>query len=46
MDIFWNNERCVPFNHKPWHGFVDKSMQNKRHKYYNITSTTFSLPEK
>ena len=29
MNIFWNKERCVPLNHKPWYEFVGKSMQSK-----------------
>ena len=39
-DILWNN-RGVRLNHKPWYGFVDKSIQNRGYKYYDITSTTF-----
>ena len=41
MDTFWNNRRCVQLNHKPWHDFVDESVQKRDYKYDDITSTTF-----
>ena len=43
MDIFWNNGRCVQLNYKPRYSFVDKSMQNKRIKYYDITWTQINV---
>ena len=43
MNIFWNNGRCVQLNYKPRYSFVDKSMQNKRIKYYDITWTQINV---